>query len=338
MPFRPLLPGTAAALLVAAGLAAPVPTPVTAQTLSFGPLVHEEGSPLHRVTLTPAVEGVDPVSAGTWQTEVWLAYSNIFEQDSTGTHALFLDLERLITATTVRVGVTPGLELGARFTLETTGGGVLDSFVSGWHEALGVGNANREFYPENGYAQTFRDRGGRLVLDVPRRTFALEDVRLFAKTRLLGDHHARGTLSARGVVRIPTAENRVGNERVDAGLLLLGRVRMGRLFLHGMAGGSTVRAGGAMDGLLRDAAWHLTVAAEHPLASRVHALAQVSFATSRIRGFRSRKVDAAPTSLLLGLAGRVAGGWSWEASFQEDIPPDTPAVDFTFGLGLRRSF
>lgn len=326
----------AAALLVAAGLTAPVPA--AAQSLSLGPLMHEEGSPLHRVTLTPAVEGVDPVSAGTWQAELWVAYSNIFEQDSTGTHALFLDLERLITATTMRVGVTPGLELGARFTLETTGGGVLDSFVSRWHEALGVGNANREFYPENDYAQTFRDRGGRLVLDVPRRTFALEDVRLFAKTRLLGGGDARGTLSARGIVRIPTAENRVGNERVDAGLLLLGRVRMGRLFLHGMAGGSTVRAGGALDGLLRDAAWYLTVAGEHPLASRVHALAQVSFATSRIRGFGSRKVDAAPTSLLLGLAGRLAGGWSWEASFQEDIPPDTPAVDFTLGLGLRRSF
>lgn len=309
-----------------------------AQAPPVGPLTHEEGSPLHRVSLTPAVEGADPVPAGTWRADVWLGYSNIFEQDSSRTHVLFLDMERLITATSVRYGLAPGLEVGGRLTMETTGGGVLDGFISGWHQTLGLGNANRERYPEGRYAQVLRDEDGRLRFDVPRRTFGLEDVRVFAKWRFLGGDPAGGTLSVRGLVRIPTAQNRAGNERADAAVLLLGRTRWGAVQLHGMAGGSTVRANGSMEGLLRDSAWYLTVGAEHALGSWVSALGQVSLATSKIRGFERPEIDGLQSSLVLGLAGRVRNGWQWEASFQEDIPAESPSVDFTLGLGLRRTF
>lgn len=325
----------AAATLALVCLAA---SPLAGQAPPLGPLTHEEGSPLHRVALTPAVEGVDPVAVGSWRADVWLGYSNIFEQDSARTHQLFLDLERLITTTTVRYGVAADLEVGARMTLETTGGGVLDSFISGWHQALGLGNANRERYPEGRYAQLLRDGSGEVRLDVPRRTFGLEDVRLFAKLRLVGSDASPRALGIRGVVRIPTAENRAGDERTDAALLLLGRTRLGRLHLHGMAGGSTVRANGALEGLLRDSAWYLTVAAEHPLASWISALGQVSLATSKVRGFENSEVDGTHSSLLLGFGGRVGDGWQWEAGFQEDIPADTPSVDFTLGLGVRRAF
>lgn len=304
----------------------------------LGPLTHEEGSPLNRVSLTPTVEGVDPVPPGSLRADLWLGYSNIFEQDSARTHQLFLDMERLITATTVRWGVAPDLEVGARATLETTGGGVLDSFISGWHQRLGLGNANRERYPENRYAQTLRDGDGELRLDVPRRTFGLEDVRLFAKFRLLGDRDSPRALGIRGVVRIPTASNRAGDEGTDLALLALGRIRLGSLHLHGMAGGSTVRAAGALEGLLRNGAWYLTVAAEQPLAPWVSALGQVSVASSKIRGFGNSELDGAHSSLVLGLGGRVGRAWQWEAGFQEDIPADTPSVDFTLGLGLRRTF
>jgi len=39
---------------------------------------------------------------------------------------------------------------------------------------------------------------------------------------------------------------------------------------------------------------------------------------------------------VFGLAGRVGSVWSWEASFQEDIPADAPAIDFTLGVRLSR--
>ena len=58
--------------------------------------------------------------------DVWLGFSNIFEQDSANTYELFLDMERLLSTTTLRYGLIEGLEVGGRLTFETNGGGVLD--------------------------------------------------------------------------------------------------------------------------------------------------------------------------------------------------------------------
>ena len=37
-----------------------------------------------------------------------------------------------------------------------------------------------------------------------------------------------------------------------------------------------------------------------------------------------------------GLSGSFGDGWRWDASFQEDLPADTPAIDFTLGLRLSK--
>ena len=318
-------------------LAMAFPVGTAAQEPPLGPLTAEDGSPLHRIALTPAVEGPDPVAEARWRAEVWMGYSNIFEQDSAQTHVLFLDMERLITTFTLRRGLTPDLEVGGRLTLETTGGGVLDGFISGWHQALGVGNANRERFPADAYVQRFSD-GGRVRLDVPRRTFHPEDLRLFAKWRWLGDDTTDEALSVRGVVRIPTATNDAGEERTDLAVLLAGRTRWGPTRLHATAGVSTLRARGSLEGILRTSSWYLTVGAEQRLAGWVSALGQLSLSSPRVRGFENSEIGGAPINLVLGFAGRLGEGWQWEASFQEDVPPDTPSVDFTLGVGLRRTF
>jgi hypothetical protein len=151
-----------------------------------------------------------------------MGYSNIFEQDSAASHELFLDLERLITAVSLRYGVTEQLELGGRLTFETTGGGILDGFISGWHRRFGLKNGNRDRYPNDAYAQRLRDGSGDLRLDVPRRSMALEDVRLFAKWGLLGGSAEKSALSLRAVTRIPTQQNIAGAERTDVSVMALG--------------------------------------------------------------------------------------------------------------------
>ncbi|HSG48470.1 MAG TPA: DUF3187 family protein, partial [Longimicrobiales bacterium] len=110
-------------ILAVAGAAA-VPSMLPAQPASppqtwppLGPLTAEEGAPLQRLGLTPMVELADPVAQGTFRADLWVAWSNIFEQDSAATHNLYLDMERVLSALTLRYGVTDRLELGARATL-----------------------------------------------------------------------------------------------------------------------------------------------------------------------------------------------------------------------------
>jgi hypothetical protein len=330
---RPLL--TAAAVTLC--LAAPART-LVAQAAPFGPLTSEEGGPLQRVSYTPMMERADLAETGGLTADVWLGYSNIFEQDSAATHVLFMDLERLITTTTVRYGVSPRLEIGGRFTLETTGGGILDSFISWWHTNLHLGNANRERYPKDGYSQKLVDGEGQVRLDAPNRTLALEDVRFFAKWRLYASQDGHRLLSLRGVARIPTQDNRVSEERADVALMLLGRSRWGRVHLHGMVGGSTVRSSSELDPILRSRAAFMTLAAEYPLLDWVSGVVQYSVASPTTQGFDHRELDSPPMNLVFGFAGRLGENWRWDASFQEDIPPNSPAVDFTLGVRVSRSW
>jgi hypothetical protein len=38
------------------------------------------------------------------------------------------------------------------------------------------------------------------------------------------------------------------------------------------------------------------------------------------------------------MSGALGERWHWDASFQEDLPSDTPAIDFTLGLRVSRSW
>jgi Protein of unknown function (DUF3187) len=323
-------------MLGATLLALAAPARSTAQTPAFGPLTFEEGGPLQRISYTPMVEGAPTTPRGAVQTDLWMGYSNVFEQDSTDTHELFLDMERLITTTTVRVGVTDRLELGGRLTLESTGGGVLDSFISWWHTKLRLGNANRERYPFDGYRQRLAGPNGQELLDVRRHALALEDVRLFAKLRVAQNSDGSSLLSLRAVTRVPTHTNAIGRESTDFALMALGQLSFETWYLHSMVGASTLRASPELAPILRNSAVFFTLGVERALGSHLAGVVQYSTATPHLRGFNNRELDRGPGNLVFGLTGDWRRHWRWEASFQEDIPADTPAVDFTLGLKLSR--
>jgi hypothetical protein len=284
------------------------------------------------------VEGSDLVPVGSFRADLWLGYSNIFEQDSTEHHNLYLDLERLITAVTVRYGLHERVEVGGRATLQTDWGGFLDGFVEGLHNTLGLGNRRRPDYPHGSYGQTLRDETGQTLIDIPRRNLALEDVRLFAKWRAYASADGRNTLSLRAVARIPTEENLVGSERSDIGAMLLGRTQWKRWHLHAMVGGSTVRRSPELQDVLVGRQAFFFVGVEHPFRPRLSGVIQFMGSTQLLRSFNDHDVDAALTNMVLGVVGETEGGWRWQVGLQEDTPPRGPSLDFTLQLGLSRAF
>lgn len=329
---RLLMPPFAAVVAVAS-LGAPS---ARAQQPSFGPLTYEEGAPLQRLGFTAAMEDADPVPAGAWALELVNAYSNVFEQDSTATHVLFLDMERLITGLTVRWGAAESIEIGARLTLETTGPGVLDGLVMGWHERLGLGQANRDRFDQDQYRQWLADGDGAVFIDKPRQTFGLHDARLSVKWRAWRSEDGRSALSLRSVARLPAVDDARGNAHVDGALMALWRQGVGSWYVHGMAGASGTRPSDRLDPVLRASSFFGGLGVERSLGGSVAALGQFQVQSAALRSFDHREIDRAPTNLILGLAGRFGDAWSWDASFQEDVPADTPAVDFTATIRLTR--
>jgi hypothetical protein len=312
------------------------PVHATAQARPQGPLTWEEGNPVHRLASTPAFEPADLIPAAELAVDVWLGWSNLFEQDSSATHVVFLDTERLLSFVTVRWGAAPRLEVGGRITVETTGGGILDGLVHWYHEALSFGQANRDRFPKDGYAQRVTDGGATPYVDVRRRTLGLADAQLFAKWAAYAASDGTSALSVRASVRVPTRGNRVAPERADGALVAFGRFGGGPWYLHAMAGAVAVRASPELDPVLRDASALIGVAVERSLGRSFAAIVQYQLATPMLRGFGHRELDWPSSNLVLGAAGEWGDSWSWNASFQEDLPADTPAIDFTLGLRVSR--
>lgn len=327
-----------APVLLPAALIVAAPVRSLAQSPSLGPLTAEEGAPLQRLGYTPMTEGADPVGAGMFRADLWMGYSNIFEQDSTAGHNLYLDLERLLTAMTLRYGISDQAEVGARATFQTDWGGFLDGVVEELHDALGLGNRNRPEYPRGAYGQVLRDGDGRVLVEIPRRAFGLEDVRLFGKWRAYVSEDGRQALSIRAVARVPTGMNVVGSERSDVGLMLLGRVGWRRWHVHAMAGGSTVRRSVELEDVLTTRQAFFAAAVEYPLRPTVSAVVQATGATQLLRSFDDHDVDGAPLNVIVGLVGATETGWRWEVAFQEDAPPRGPSLDFTLQLALSKAW
>ena len=316
-------------------LFAGAPGSLRAQRPSLGPLGAEEGSPLQRVGYTPMVEAPEPVARGRLRTDVWLGYSNIFEQDSSTMAVLYLDTERLLTAVTVRYGLADHLEVGLRTTFETDWGGFLDGFIVGFHDALHLGTRNERDFPQGAYSETLQAGDGRVLLDIPRSSIGPTDVRTFAKWGVSG---TRGAFSLRVVTRIPTRTLTVGSERTDVAGMAMGRIAWRGWYLHGTAGGATVRRAEDTRDVLRAQTWFGMLGAERPFREGLSGVVELTGQTQLLQSFHDHDISGAPTNLIAGVVGRTRSGWRWEVGMQEDLPPRGPSIDFTIQLALSHTW
>lgn len=337
LPCAALLLGAPGGVAAQAGGAAP--TASASPLPSLGPLTSEEGAPLQRLGLTPNMEGTALTPRGRVQADVWVGYSSVWEQDSSAVANVFLDLERVITAATLRVGVADRLELGARATLERTGGGFLDRGIMRFHEIIQMGDRRRHEYPRNAYGQWLRDGDGTLLVEIPGRTVpTLEDVRVFAKGALLGSEDGRRALSAKAELRVPTADNTLGAERADVALTVMGQTAWRGFYVHSLVGATSVRRSPELSGVLRSRQWLGMLGVERPLRPGLSAVAQLTGSTQILRDFGDHDVDGALTNVVFGLVGRTRSGWRWEAAMQEDVPPRGPSNDFAVQVSLGRTW
>ena len=105
-----------------------------------------------------------------------------------------------------------------------------------------------------------------------------------------------------------------------------------------MLGASTARAAPELVGRVRRGAGFMSLAIERPLGSSLSGVLQYHLSTPLLHGFHHRELDGAVSNIVFGVAGRVGESWSWDVGFQEDLPADTPAVDFTLGVRVSRSW
>lgn len=328
------LGSTAAAVTLASAVLAPAPA--GAQTVPPGPLRTSEQNPLYRLFYVPEAETADVVETGRYRIDVSSSYSNIFELSSSGLHDQIFDLEQMTTGVTLRYGVSPGLEVGTRLGFQTTWGGFLDPVINGFHEAFGLPNGGRERVGDNEYRVLLDGLAPRVRFRLSSRTFGPEDARLFAKWRILGSREESNAVSVRGTFRLATGPVDAG--RANGALAVLGRYSADRVHVHAALGGTTLNAPEELSPIVSGAAAFFTVGLEGNLTRRLSLIGQYTGASRYVGGFEDGELDHMAAALAFGFRGVAGSDWTWEFSFAEDVPPDSPTVDFTVDLEVSRSF
>ncbi len=316
---RGLRGASSAVLLLGSLWAAP---PGAAQA-PLGPLRTAEQNPFYRLFYVPDAEGADVIGAGRTRIELSSSYSSVFEHSASANHLQLFDMEQLTNAVTVRWGVGPTLELGARADLYTAWGGFLDSLISGLHDALQVSDAGRQNQPEGQYRFLLFHGGQNVLLDVPQRSLKLEELRAFAKWQWYGSGGGPLSMSLKGVLRHYVGS--VDPGRTDAALAILARLSRGKPTSMGMLGRRASARHAGSRSWCRTWPPHLSV------------LAQLVGGSRYVQGFSVADLNSIPMNVAVGLAGATETGWAWQLSFAEDIPPRSPSVDFIVDLEISRT-
>jgi hypothetical protein len=326
-------------LALALGLSGAGAPPVAGQELpSRGPLRIAERNPLYHLFLTPTQLGAD---LEPWQSSSFamaLSYSNVFEYNDSPLLRQRFDVERLHSVLTLRHGIGPRLELGLQVGVHYDWGGFLDPLIQGVHTTFGFPNANREKVEDNRYRLLLESGLDpvRTYLDLPAGP-GIEAPQVLVAWQLSGGPQARHAVALRSTIRLPLGDHRATTRRVDTGIEVAVRRSWARTHLHASAGAVTINAPPRLDALMRGHAWLGSLAVEQSIGERLSLLAQVSGSSSYTRPVGFAELSRMPVNVAFGAAGTLAG-WGWQFSFAEDLPPNSPAVDFTIDLQISRGW
>jgi hypothetical protein len=170
--------------------------------VGLGPLLLRAQSPMAILRLSPTPEVPQTLAPGQWEVEALASWNNCFDADP-GLYTI--DAEVVRFSTTVGYGVSDRWDLRVSVPVSYRGGGILDRFIEGFEETVGVPNRDRKLVPRNRYLVEIHGRDGQVM----RRTgsdagWGLEDSVLAARYQVApGDTTHPAVLLAIGV-KLPT--------------------------------------------------------------------------------------------------------------------------------------
>ncbi len=303
----------------------------------LGPLRVAERNPLYHLFLTPTVRGTEVLATGGWRVGLSTAYSNIFEYNASESFFQLFDLERSTTVVSLARGLGGGVEVGASLGLQHNWGGFLDPAIQGLHDLFGLPNADREKVENGDFGVYLGSRVGRtqVYLDLPPGT-GMEAPRMWVAWKVAGGPDARGDVTLRTTVKLPYGDHRASSRGTDVAAELALRRSWGATHLHLSGGVVRFDLPERLAPIMRDGAWYGSVALEQRVLEGLSLLGQFFGGSRYASGFGFAELDNLPLNLSVGGRGTLGEAWRWQISFTEDVPPNSPSVDFTVDVALTR--
>jgi hypothetical protein len=321
-------------LIFALSLCAPTVAAAQSETLDprdwRRPLGNRNQAPLALLFVSLTPDGASSIDKGQLEIDAVFDYSNMIFHRETETELLHLDMEYVRTLFSVKRGFGAGLELGVELPFYAYFGGILDPFVSSFHEAFGFPNALRGSTPAGLTQFEFR-REGEVILAGSGTLEDMGDLTLLAKKELFETHSAN--LSVRGAVKLPTGDpyELTGSGAADVGLGFAYNWIRPKYGLYLTAGYHFLGDGGPL--APRDYV-ALSAAADWRFKPRLAAVLQTDFMTNPIQTSLLHASEPA-MNLGLGLRYHHSESFTYEWRFVEDLSRFAPDFTFAFQVEVR---
>lgn len=181
------------------------------------PIGWREPSPVSRLFLQPPFEAPEVLPEGILELAVPLLYSNSILSARNDALTLDVRVETAQATLSLRYGLLPGVEAQLAIPMVDDHGGLLDGTISTVEDMFGAFNPLRRVHGTD-FRLTRADGSG--VVRVGGGS-GLGDVFGGLKVQLAGGRGPGGSLSLRGLLKLPTGTLPYGSEELDLGASLL---------------------------------------------------------------------------------------------------------------------
>lgn len=302
----------------------------------YGPMQAANRFPLHLMFLTPKPVSADLPPSGALDATMSFDYSNTYLNKSNRVWDVLIDMEMSVLGLDLAYGIGSRWAVRLDLPFVSMDDGFLDGFLENFHDALDVGNYDREERPKNQFAFSiaksdqvwFEGRPGRIEL---------ADTTLSAQYELIRPKLRRPLLSTLMLsLKLPTGDKDIGlgSGNFDLGLFLPSKWRFEPFSLFLMPGFVIVGDPKTSEpSVAAQEIYALFAGVAYDYNDFWTWLMQVNAYSTPLEFADIEALDDGAVDLALGLHYRLTRHWLFEVSFSEDLTRTAP--DFTVRFALR---
>lgn len=301
-----------------------------------GPLTLRGQSAFQFLRLSLIPVGVEPLPAGSWLVSATTTWTNRWAWKN---NKYLVDAEVLRVGFAATYGLTDWLGLRIEVPFCLRGGGVMDGFIQGFHDAFGLGQAGRDEFPKDHFQIIlWRKNGTQFALTENDSGIGLEDMILSSQVRLTeGGPYLPQTMVVLHL-KLPSGDQSdlYGSGSVDGGVSVLLAKRIWKFF--GYVSAQYTRFGGKeIAGIpMREHQISVLTALEYPWCDRVSLVVQELVNTGAARDFY--QFSEASHEITFGAKVETIAGTVFELGLIENLFRFDNSPDFGVHFGLSRRF
>lgn len=318
-----------------------LPSVLMAADMEITPFRTANQSPLVMIQAIPAESSAVIAPKGRLFSVLTLDLASDYTFASAAGEGILLDGESYRWTLGTRYGVTDTVEVGIELPVILYGGGFLDSFIIGWHDAFGLPQGGRKSAPKNRLRYSYV-RSGRQALLLDSSAAGVGDLVLTGGVKLYDERRPafHNALALRSTVKLPSGDtgDLLGSGAVAGSISLCGSINRftdnGSLGLFGSFGGFLTDRGKVLHDQQKPLAAFATLGAGWGPAEWISFKVQLNANTPLYNGSSLAEVSKPAFMLVSGGALKFPGDYRLDIGVSEDVSVGTaPDVAFHFSLG-----